>query len=473
MDKELIMLTEILIKDKKQIVRGKVNRVAVFASSKVIEVITANNERFYLIYYKNSLIYGGKLDKVDEETFINKAFSEGILIEASNPILTALIPHQSVAIPNKNKLFAQLQIHFSLPEMAYIATTLDSFFEKEQLIEIIDKVYFHFRRAGNFIMAFQVIQILCGFSPTLKSAKDRLESQEFNSYHDFYLSSSLAAILIKDPLFVELHCFKNRANPDERNVLEEIFSKQDCLVELLLWLENVERLQKAESIEKYTDIALRFITMEEWMLILGQVNINPFRELPDAVTLIKKILQKGNYQKAALCLLNFIDDLPTSYDAVLRIIWENSDAEFVLLHLDNFIPLLQQLNYVEKPMQIEQKIFQLAVILLEEDGLKSVHEKLLPIQTVLPRSEVIRKINEMVELLEDPDRMMALGNYYLEFKQLDKAIDCFFWEMELQPQNPSPVQKISKIYQAKGMIQEAAAYQKIYTQLKSNQETGS
>ena len=77
----------------------------------------------------------------------------------------------------------------------------------------------------------------------------------------------------------------------------------------------------------------------------------------------------------------------------------------------------------------------------------------------------------MVELLEDPDRMMELGDYYAEFKQFDKAIDCFFWEMELQPQNPSPVWKISKMYQSKGMVKEAAAYQKIYEQLKSNQET--
>ena len=68
--------------------------------------------------------------------------------------------------------------------------------------------------------------------------------------------------------------------------------------------------------------------------------------------------------------------------------------------------------------------------------------------------------------------MMELGDYYAEFKQFDLAIDCFFWEMELQPQDPSPVWKISKMYQSKGMIKEAAAYQKVFAQLKSNQETG-
>jgi tetratricopeptide (TPR) repeat protein len=472
MDKELMMPTEISIKDKKQIVKGNVIRAAVFSRSKVIEAFTAENERFYLVYYKNSFVYGGKLEQIEESTFIYKAFSEGIVIEASNPILTVLIPHLSVAIPNKNKLFAQLQINFSLPEMAYIATTLDSFFEKEQLIAIIDKVFFHYRRAGNFMIAYQVIQILSDFAPTLKSAKDRLNSSEFNSYHDFYHSSSLPSILKKDSLYVELHCFNNRFNPDERILLKDILSKQDGLVELLLWLENIAMHQEVKSIEKYTEIALRFITKEEWVSVLGQININPFRELPDALSIIEKMLKKGNYEKVALCLLNFIDDLPTSYDAILGLIWENLDSNFVISHLDESITLLQHLPNGEKHMQSEQKIYQLAVILLEERDLKMVREKLLPIQTVLPQSEVIRKINEMVELLEDPDRMMELGDYYTEFKQFDKAIDCFSWEMELNPQDPSPVQKISKIYQNKGMVIEATAYQKIYSQLKSNQETG-
>ncbi|HEY2421943.1 MAG TPA: hypothetical protein VGI04_11020 [Neobacillus sp.] len=473
MTKELIMATEVSIKDKKQSVKGKVNRVAVYARNKVIEVTTDDDESFYLIYYKNSLIFGGKLDRVEEETFIAKAFSEGIVIEQSHPIITALIPQLSITIPNKNKLFGQLQTHFSLQEMAYIVTTLDSFFEKEQLIEIIDKVFFHFRRAGNFMTAFQVIQILFDFSPTLKSAKDRLNSQEFNTYHDFYHSSSLPSILKKDPLFVELHCFKNRSNPDERVLLAAILSKQDGLVGLLLWLENAAVLQDAKSIENYTDIALRFVTMEEWMLILGKVKINPFRMLPNALSIIEKMIKKGNYEEAALCLLNFIDDLPAAYDASLMAIWENLDSRFVISHLNEFIALLQHLPHDEKLQQSEQKILQLAVNLLNEHDLPFVQEKLLPIQTLLPHSEVISKINKMSELIEDPDRMMELGEYYSEFRQFDHAIDCFFWEMELKPQDPSPVQKISKIYQNKGMVKEAAAYQKIYTQLKSNLDTGS
>ncbi|MEH7374002.1 tetratricopeptide repeat protein [Neobacillus drentensis] len=472
MDNKLIMPTEMSIKDKKHNVKGNIIRAAVFTRSKVIEVMTADQERYYLIYYKNSLIYGEKLDRIEEGTFIDKAFHEGIIIESPHPLLSALIPLVNVTISNKNNLFSQLQIHYSLQEMVYILTTLDSFFQKEQLIKIIDKVFYHLRRNGKFMKSFQIIQMLADFAPTLKSAQERLSSLEFSSYNHFYHSSSLPVIQMKDPLYVELYCFKNRTNPDERILLEEIVSKQDDLVELLLWLENAGKSKEAKSIEKYTSIALRFVTMEEWMLILVQLNINPFHVLPDSKSIIKKMLKDGNYEKAALCILDFIDDMPASYDAILLLIWENADPSFVIEHLDEFIKLLQHLPHAEKTRQFEQKVFQFAEILLKEHDLKTVHEKLIPIQKVIPDLDVIRKISEMVNLLEDPDRMMELGDYYAEFKQFDQAIDCFFWEMELQPQNPSPVRKISKMYQSKGMVKEASAYQKIFAQLKSNQETG-
>lgn len=473
MFKELVMPTEISIKDKKKIINGTIRRAALYASSKVIEVLTPENESFYLIFYKNSLIYGDMLGHVEKGTFIDKAFVEGIVIDSPHPLLTSFIPELSLSVPNKNKLFSQLQTHFSLQEVVHIATTLDSFFEKEQLIQMIDKVYFHYRRSGKFMKSFQIIQMLSDFAPALKSVKERMDSHEYFSYHDFYHSASLPSILKKDPLFVELHCFKNRLNPEKLLLLTEILSQQECYVEqLLLWLEKVRRLQTTDSIEKYTELALRFVSMEEWVLILGEANINPFRALPNTKFIMEKMIQTGNYEKAALYIFEFIEDLPKSFGEIQKAIWENSDAKFVYSHLEDFITLLQHLPRNEKTEQIEKNVFQLAANLLQEYDLKTVHEKLLPIQDIFPDLVVIRKINEMTELVEDPDQMMKLGDYYAEFKQFDSAIDCFCWEMELQPQNPEPVRKISKMYQLKGMVKEASDYQKVYAQLKSNQEAG-
>lgn len=462
MDKILINSIEITVKEKKRILKGQLLRAALWARTKIIEMKTADQEKYYLIYYKNSLIYGDKLDQVTEGSFIHQAFNKGIAIEAPHPLINAIIPHSTVSIPNKHKLFTQLETHFSLQEIAYIATMLDSFFAKDELVKIIDKIFYHYRRNGSFIKSFQIIQILSDFEPSLKSVNERLNSPEFLQYHDFYHSSSLSAIQKKDPLFVELYCFQNRAQPDNYYFLEKIYTEHNCPAEvLLLWLEKIKETQKAESIENYTAIARRLMPMKNWMLILSMMNINPYRALPEAKTVIKQMMDEGGAETAALYLLNYIHDLPSSYDAILDQLWENLNSRFVAEHLNEFIVMLQH-DRGHDTKQTEEKIFQLAVILLEEYDIKSVWEKLLPIQTIYPHSVVMQKLKKMLVLEEDADGMMELGDDYAEFRQYDKAIDCFFWEMELQPQNPVPVQKISKMYQQKGMAEEAVAYQKLY-----------
>ena len=44
--------------------------------------------------------------------------------------------------------------------------------------------------------------------------------------------------------------------------------------------------------------------------------------------------------------------------------------------------------------------------------------------------------------------------------------------MELRPDDISPVWQLSKMYQQKGMVEEATAYQQVCNQLKRNQDIG-
>lgn len=240
---------------------------------------------------------------------------------------------------------------------------------------------------------------------------------------------------------------------------------------ILLWLDKRKNTQDIEEFKTHTRIALQFITLEQWIHILTYENINPYHVLPEARSVIEKMIETGNYEKAALSLLNFMDDLPANYDSILSVIWENVGAEFVELHLERFIKILKKNGDGDNHKQTEAQVYRLIVTMLKEFDLKTVFNKLLPLQTALPHSLVLRKLRKMVELLENPDRMMELGDYYAEFEQFDPAIDCYSWEMELKPQDPDPVWKICKMYQQMGMSSEAAAYQKIFAQLKEIQES--
>ena len=473
MSNELVLPIEIVLKEKKKMIKGQVIRAVLFSRFKTIEIRTSLNESYFLIYYKNSFIYGELVENVEKESFIDKACHEGMVLTSTHPFLKVLIPDETIMIPNKHKLFSHLSKQYSLQEVAYIATTLDSFFTKDQLIKVIDKIFFYYRRNGNFFKAFQIIQIIKDFTPELSLAGDSIHSHDFHTYDDFYHSSSLPILYQKDPLFVELHCFKNRMSSDECITLEELLRNQGCFLELLLlWMEKAEKGHNAGSIEKYSSLGLQFVTIDQWILTLMFLNINPFRELSSTKTVMDKLIHEGHYERAASYLLNFIDDLPDSYHDTLKEVWENLDAGFIVSHLDGYMMGVQQLAQENVQKQSEQKLLHLVGKLLEIYDLKTVHEKLQPIQRLFPQSLVIQKVQRMTNLVEDPDHMMELGQYYAEFKQYDEAIECFSWEMELHPADTLPVHQLSKMYQNKGMVEEASAYQQIYNQLKRNQEIG-
>jgi hypothetical protein len=456
------MNLKISFKDKKTTVNGTVRRTALYAGVRIIEVNTEGNESLYLIFYKNNLIYGDKLETIDPASFIHQAFQEGLVIESLHPLVKALIPDMSITIPAKTKLFAQLQNHFQPQELSFIATTLDSFFEKEELFKIIEKYFFHYRRNGNFLKSFQILQMVKSTAPELFN---RLYSHQFSAYAHFYETSDLPSILSKDPLYAELHCFRHRSKPNFRLSLEELLRNQNRPLEvLLLWLEQ----PAAESIETNSKIACQFVTQEEWLACLVAANLNVFSELPEAKGIIEKMIQEGKAEAAALLLLKHFHELPDSYDGILNQLWGNLKPGFVAANLDEFMLMLQQLAEKGHLELVDQKIYNLAVILMEENDLKTVHDKLVSFQDTV----TIQKLKRMAELEEDPDRMMELGDCYSDFKQYNKALDCFFWEMELDPQNTVPVQKISRMYQLKGMREEAAAYQKVLQQLVKNREIG-
>ncbi|WLR54532.1 hypothetical protein LC048_19205 [Mesobacillus subterraneus] len=472
MKNELIMPTKISFKSNRAMINGEVVRAATFARFIAAEVQTESAERYYLIFYKNALIYGDQLDNVEKGSFLDKVLNEGIVLDQQHPLLPVLIPATALTIPAKNKLFNHLQRNYSLLEIPCMAAALDSFFTTEQFSKPIEHIFFHYRRNGSFSKAYQSIHLLSDLSPSLEKISDLLHSREYSSYSNFYTTSSLSVIQKKDPLFAEFLCFMNRTNSEHYHMLEKILKNEERFAEgLLLWLDDKRNLT-CESVKGQTQLALKYLPLENWIQVLSYAKINPFKWVPEARTFIEGLMRNRQYEKAAVYLFPFIEELPEEYHLLLNEIWKQVDAEFVVSHLEEFLLLHQQVAQENDPRQFEQRILQLTAKLMEEHDLKVVCEKLKPIQKNFPHSIIIRKINEMTALLENPDRMMELGQFYADFNQYDQAIECFYWEMELKPADPAPVRQLCKMYQQKGMVNEASAYQQIYTQLRSEQETG-
>ncbi|MEC5423897.1 hypothetical protein QGM71_10385 [Virgibacillus sp. C22-A2] len=468
---KLINPVEVVIKEKKKRYIGVVKQLTLYAKVKVIAVETDSSEQFYLVFYDDSFIYGNKLHTIEDESFIDHASKQGITYDQNHPLTSALVPTNSVNIPSKTSIFTNLQTHYSLKEVAYIATMLDSFFSKEELIKMIDKIFYHFRVNGNFLEAFQIIQLLLHFEPSLKSAQARIRNSEYDTYDELYNSYSLSSIYKKDPLYVEFYCFKNRFDSSSYAFLEDHLIKEKRHMEAVcLWLEKAtnETAHESSSIETYTNMALTFIPFKQWITILSNIDVNIFRVLPGAKHIVEDMITDAQYDEAILCLLPFIQELPDTYDELLMKLWSQLNPVIMESHINDFITLIERFIKSKGLKESEQLISQLVEKLFLENDLQTVNDLLVPIRLLAPNSLTIQKILHMIQISENPDRMMELGEYFADFKKLDEAIECFFWEMELYPENPEPVWRLKQMYQDKGMTDEAKGYQQLYTQLKAN-----
>ncbi|MGA9226604.1 MAG: hypothetical protein WB217_09735, partial [Mesobacillus sp.] len=339
MNSDLTMPTKISFKSNRVMVNGEVVRTAIFARFMVAEVQTELNGTYYLIFYKNALIYGEQLEKVEKDSFIDKVLNEGIVLDKKHPLLPVLLPATALTIPAKNKLFNHLQRDYSLLEIPCIAAALDSFFSPEQLTKQIENIFFHYRRNGSFFKAFQSIHFLSDLSPSMEKLNDLLHSREYSSYSSFYSTSSLSAIQKKDPLFAEFHCFTNRKNTEHFQMLESLLNSEERYAEgLLVWMDD-KRNHTSESVKRQTELALKYIPLENWILVLSYAKINPYKWVSDARTFIEGLMREGQYEKAAVYLFPFIEDLPPEYHQVLNEIWKHVDAEFVSSNLDEFMLL--------------------------------------------------------------------------------------------------------------------------------------
>src|SRR6476620_6842809 len=117
---------EITLKDKKKLIKGFIFQMAVFTPFKTIHVKTDSHKDYYLIYFHDSLVYVDALESIGLDSFINHVFDKGIVLESNHPFLSVILPEEMVLLPNKIKLFSILQNQYSLLEVTYLTTTLDS-----------------------------------------------------------------------------------------------------------------------------------------------------------------------------------------------------------------------------------------------------------------------------------------------------------------------------------------------------------
>ena len=452
--------------DHKQQIPLKANQMAVYLQSKIVEAIDENNEIYYLLFYKANFLTCFKANSLRRRTFIENAFKKGIVFEAPHPLIDSLISqNHSMKVRTFNQLLKKTQNNYTPQETALIATYFDAFIQKEQIIKLIQTIFYNYRRNGKMLSAYKILRIAKEFAPKNNWV------QPLANHIDFYkialtYQKHPEKLIEKDRLYVERFCYSHKKNEQYEELLYSLLTQESRWIDLVaLYLDKLTSMPNSTTFNALSRLLERHFTEQETTQVLSDLyqSIPHFPELQQH--LLEKLIKFHNNENAINLMINQnlpID--PSLYETVEEMV-ENLNFNSELINIEKLntfiLPLFQ--SQLEKK---EEVIKRCVTTLLKKSDITAVTIWLSPLENDQAAQPFIVKLKQMEELANNPDQQLQLGQLYYQFEQLDKALECFSWEMELNPDNPVPVQWLSKIYQEKGFKHESQAYQQLFIDMR-------
>jgi hypothetical protein len=434
--------------------QGRVVRISIYLQSKVLEIKDTNDSVFYLVYFKNTLLGGGKLEQLNKESFIYEAFEQGMTIEPSHPLYPLLIPkNRKATIPQANTLFTELQNKLSLQEIALSASYMDSFIDKQQLTRIIREIFNHYRRNGQFLKAYQILKVLLQFSPHSKATKELIRSAEFDKYR---MNKEEEYDVFWMERFYYQHCQEREFEIKLHKLLKE---QSRNLERLVLFIHLHQMNHDFYDEEQFMQLLQQELKPEDQYATLKFL----WKCSPNHPLISKQLLQLQLslklYSEAIDLIANQTEQPAPSYDQMIEQIIERVEPSS-LSQIQNINQLISRL-YSTNPEKKETQVRRMVIALLHDHNPDQVKDWLKPIREKGPALRVIEDIDQLESLSQDSDQLTKLGKLYYDFELLDQSIECFTWEMELKPTSVDPVRWLSKLYLEKGMKEESDDYKKL------------
>lgn len=438
----------------------QVERMAIYLQSKIIEAYDQNQQVYYVFFYKDHYLTAAKTTKLMRNSHIEHAFKNGIIVPSDHPLVRSLISSDQLY---KKRTFlqviAKMEKILSPHEMANLATFFESFIPRKKIFTYIQNLFYEYRRNGKMFHSYRIIRILMDFTPTHSFVKELSNHLDFIKFAKLYHQGS-DIIFEKDPIYAEKVYFSNVKDNSHFQKLSSLLEQQSRWTDLVaLYIHQIAYNQKYFS--SLLLLLEKHFQEEEIVQILEDLSNQVLDHEEIQQYLLKKYFHLHQTEKILILL--------SSQNLTLN---EMQTMEFIKLLEDYNLEVHS--DYLEKlhlffipffnlnPKKAEDFLQKWIIHLLSKGyDILAIKKLLAPLKQVKEALPIIRKLDKMQTLANDPDQQLLLGQLYYQFKQYHQAIECFSWEMELRAVDPKPVQWLSKIYNELGMKQEYMAYQQL------------
>jgi tetratricopeptide (TPR) repeat protein len=286
----------------------------------------------------------------------------------------------------------------------------------------------------------------------------------FKQYADMYHHQS-ENIMTKDLIFAEKVYDAEKDKDNSFHHLIALLNEQSRWIDMAALYGS--RLIENPSETSYTPL-IKLLDQHLDSHDSMQVLENIYRQSPHYIPLKQDLVEKYIQLNQLENVLNMVEHPDLELDArqteSIRDMLEQPDLQSRSLTAEQLQSLFKMTIDVY-PKKAIDLIHGYISALLNTNEPAYIRELLRPLSDRREVHPLYQKMNRLVTFSDDLDQMQALGELYYEFRQLEQAIECFSWEMELKPEDPKPLKWLSKVYQQLGMKQESKAYRQLLTNL--------
>ncbi|WP_408009223.1 hypothetical protein ACJROX_02580 [Pseudalkalibacillus sp. A8] len=451
--------------DHRKPIQLRAERIAIYRQGEIIEAYGEDNDVYYLFFYKYQFLTAAKATRLRRRSFIEKAFKRGMVFNAPHPFIKELLTsNHPCQILSFDPLLDKLEKQYTPQEKAFILTFFESFIPKKQLFNEIKSVFYHYNRKGQTFLGYKIIRILTDFAPNHSLVEHLANDIKVQKYADLY-NKNAEKILSEDFIFAEKVLYHKKDQDSCFQQLAERMEKESRWIDLIALFSY--KLTSSPSTDCYNPLIELLETHfdeHETMDILETLASQVPEFLPLQHNLFQHYIKHHKIIDVSRMMKNHDFELNSDQVQIFGNLIEQVDPEEQSLEPEMLHTVLKPIMnmYPEKAGTLLTKY---VISLLKTEELSSIQDWLKPFKESHENLQIIRKIDTMEELSDDPDQMQTLGELYYEFRQLKQAIECFSWEMELKPTDPKPQQWLSKIYGEMGMTNESDAYRQMCIKL--------
>lgn len=452
---------QLSILDHKEIIPLTIERMTIYLRSIIVETVSANGDLYYLFFYNNIYLTAMKTNRLKINSFVAHSFKKGFTLHSPNPIIFKLVStDHPYKVHTLTQLTKKLKNPFSPQEIAFILTFFESFISKKILFHEIQEIFYQFRRNGQMFAGYQILRILSEFVPKNSWVRQMMHDLSFKKYTDLYDQFS-EKLLEKDRIYAEKMLSNQIEKQECFDFLISSLKKDGLSIDVIaLHLNRVISMPSSESYHSLLrQLEIYFSKGEICQILIGLSSKLPLlQELQ--LDLFERLLSLGQFEEA----IQLINDRrfplaalqPESYHTLISHIQLGPNSIHFEKLNELFIPLA-----ASEPEAAEKALQKCVTSLFQNHDITYIQKWLEPIRAKQPSLPIFQKIDKIEQLGNDPNKQMVLGELYYQLMQYDRAIECFSWEMELNQEDPRPVQWLAKIYSKLNMKSEHDAYQQL------------